>query len=153
MLSNLLGERLLLTLWVGSLLAIGYIAVPMAFAHLGDVILAGNYAGHLFSAVNLLGIGCGAILLISKIIIHGKQVTGFWRFWVVLIMLLLTLVFNFYLQPEIALVKQMIHLGDTSVVERFDLLHLVSKNLYIILSLLGLILVVSADKQSSEIGT
>jgi hypothetical protein len=45
MVSNLLGERLLLTLWVGSLFAIGYIAVPMAFATLDDVILAGQYIG------------------------------------------------------------------------------------------------------------
>jgi len=153
MISNLLGERLLLTLWVGSLLAIGYIAVPIAFANLGNVILAGNYAGHLFSAVNMLGLGCGTILLISKIAVYGKQILGFWRFWVVLIMLLLTLVFNFYLQPEIELVKQIIHLGDNSVVGRFDLLHSLSKDLYIVLSLLGLALVVSTDKPSSEIGT
>jgi hypothetical protein len=153
MLSNLLGERLLLTLWVGSLLAIGYIAVPMAFANLGDVVLAGNYAGHLFSAVNMLGLGCGTILLITKVAIYGKQVVGLWRFWLVLVMVLLTLVFNFYLQPEIQIVKNMIHLGDNSVVERFDLLHTVSKNLYIILSLLGLALVVSSDKKMSEIRT
>ena len=153
MIASLLGERLLLTLWVGSLLAIGYIAVPMAFANLGDVILAGNYAGQLFSAVNMLGLGCGTILLISKIVIHGKQVLGFWRFWVVFVMLLLTVIFNFYLQPEIALVKHVIHLGDNSLVDRFDLLHSVSKDLYIVLSLLGLALVVSSDKQSSEIRT
>lgn len=153
MLSNLLGERLLLTLWVGSLLAIGYIAVPMAFANLGDVTLAGDYAGHLFSAVNLLGLGCGSILLITKIVIYGKQTTGLWRFWVVLAMLILTLIFNFYLQPELEVVKQLIHMGDNSVVGRFDLLHSVSKNLYIILSLLGLALVVSSDKQSNEIRT
>jgi hypothetical protein len=153
MLSSLLGERLLLTLWVGSLLAIGYIAVPIAFANLGDVTLAGNYAGQLFSAVNFLGLGCGTILLITKIVIHGKQMLGFWRFWVVLVMVILTLIFNFYLQPELEVVKQLIHLGDTSAVDRFNLLHSVSKDLYIILSLLGLALVVSTDKQSSDIRT
>ena len=151
MLSSLLGERLLLTLWVGGLLAIGYIAVPMAFAHLGDVVLAGDYAGHLFFAVNMLGLGCGTILLITKIIIYGKQVTHLWRFWTIFIMVLLTVIFNFYLQPEIAIVKQIIHLGDNSVLGRFDLLHVVSKNLYIIISLLGLALVVSTDNQSNEI--
>lgn len=153
MLSNLLGERLLLTLWVGSLLAIGYIAVPMAFANLGDVVLAGNYAGHLFSAVNILGLGCGSILLITKMIVHGKQVIGLWRFWLVIVMVLLTLVFNFYLQPEIQIVKNIIHSGDDSVVGQFDLLHSVSKNLYIVLSLLGLALVVSTDKKTSEVRT
>lgn len=152
MLSSLLGERLLLTLWVGSLLAIGYIAVPMAFAHLGDVTLAGNYAGQLFFVVNILGLACGTVLLITKIVIYGKQARHFWRFWVVFIMVLLTLIFNFYLQPEIQVVKQIIHSGDNSVVQRFDLLHSVSRNLYIILSLLGLALVVSTDKQANEVG-
>jgi hypothetical protein len=41
MLSGYTGERLLLTLWVGSLLSIGYLAVPMAFANL-DVTIAGD---------------------------------------------------------------------------------------------------------------
>jgi len=150
MLSSLLGERLLLTLWVGSLLAIGYIAVPMAFANLGDVTLAGNYAGHLFSAVNMLGLGCGTILLITKIVIYGKQTAGLWRFWVVLAMVVLTLIFNFYLQPELEVVKHLMHMGDNSIVGRFDLLHSVSKNLYIIVSLLGLTLVVSSDRQPND---
>jgi len=150
MFSGLLGERLLLTLWVGSIFAIGYIAVPMAFVTLGDVTVAGNYAGKLFSVVNLLGLGCGTILLISKIVIYGKQVRYLWRFWTVLVMVLLTLIFSCYLQPEIAAVKELIHQGNNAVVERFDLLHVVSKNLYMLLSLLGLAIVVSADKQGYE---
>lgn len=152
MFSSLLSERLLLTLWVGSLFAIGYIAVPMAFVSLGDVTLAGNYAGDLFSTVNILGLGCGTILLISKIVIYGKQVLGYWRFWIMLVMVLLTLLFSFYLQPELAAVKHLIHLGDNSVVEQFDKLHAMSKNLYLLLSLLGLALVVSTDKQTSNVG-
>ena len=51
MLSGYTGERLLLTLWIGALWSIGYLAVPMAFANL-DVTIAGDYAGKLFSAVN-----------------------------------------------------------------------------------------------------
>jgi len=146
MMVNLLSERLLLTLWVGSLCAIGYIAVPMAFATLGDVTLAGNYAGKLFSAVNMLGIGCGFVLLISKSISIGKAVTTLWRFWVLVLMISLTLVFAFYLQPEIAAIKQLISAGDDAVLERFDLFHTLSKNLYMLLTVLGLALVVSTDK-------
>ena len=143
--ANLLSERLLLTLWVGSLCAIGYIAVPMAFATLGDVTLAGNYAGQLFSAVNMLGLGCGFVLLISKLISIGKAVTTLWRFWVLILMLSLTLVFAFYLQPEIAAIKQLISAGEDAVLERFDLFHTLSKNLYMLLTVLGLALVVSTD--------
>jgi len=146
MMANLLSERLLLTLWVGSLCAIGYIAVPMAFATLGDVTLAGNYAGKLFSAVNMLGLGCGLVLLISKVISIGKPVTTLWRFWVLVLMISLTLVFAFYLQPEIASIKQLISAGDDAILERFDLFHSLSKNLYMFVTVLGLALVVSTDK-------
>ncbi len=150
MMANLLSERLLLTLWVGSLCAIGYIAVPMAFATLGDITLAGNYAGKLFSAVNLLGLGCGSVLLISKIISRGNTVITLWRFWTLVLMLSLTVVFAFYLQPEIATLKQLISAGNNAVLERFDLFHTLSKNLYMLLTVLGLALVVSADKVEVE---
>ncbi len=149
MTANLVSERLLLTLWVGSLLAIGYLAVPMAFATLGDVTVAGNYAGKLFSAVNILGLGCGLVLLISKLIAYGKHALSFWRFWVLLLMIVLTLVFSCYLQPEIAEIKQLTSQGDDAILERFDLFHIISKNLYMVLSLLGLALVVSSDKMST----
>jgi len=143
---NLLSERLLLTLWVGSLCSIGYIAVPMAFATLGDVTLAGDYAGKLFSAVNMLGLGCGFVLLISKSISIGKAVTTLWRFWVLVLMIGLTLFFAFYLQPELAMIKQNIAAGDDLVLNRFDLFHTVSKNLYMLLTMLGLALIISSDK-------
>lgn len=150
MISSVLSERLLLTLWVGSLFAIGYIAVPMAFVTLGDVILAGNYAGALFSAVNLLGLGCGTILLISKIVIYGKQTYRIWRAWIIFIMVILTLIFSTYLQPEMTAMKHLIHLGNNSVVDRFESFHTVSQNIYMLLSLLGLALVISTDKKINE---
>lgn len=146
---NLFSERLLLTLWVGSLLAIAYLAVPMAFATLGDVGLAGNYAGKLFSTVNLLGLGCGAAMLVSKLISYGKKALSLWRFWVLLLMVIITLVFSYYLQPEIADIKQLMTQDDDAILDRFSLLHAVSKNLYMVLSLLGLALVISSDKVAS----
>jgi hypothetical protein len=146
--ASLASERLLLTLWVGSLCAIGYLAVPMAFATLNDVTLAGDYAGKLFSAVNYLGLAAGSVLIISKLIVHGKGVLNSWRFWVLLTMFTLTAVFVTYLQPEVALVKQQMH-DDTNLVEQFSLLHSISKNLYLFISLLGLALVVSSDKVES----
>ena len=44
----LAGDRILLTLWVGSLWAIGYIAAPTLFATLEDRALAGTLAGAMF---------------------------------------------------------------------------------------------------------
>ena len=148
----MIAERLLLTLWVGSLCAIGYIAVPVAFSMLGDITLAGNYAGKLFSVVNMLGLGCGTILLISKFISYGKSALSLWRCWILILMIILTAVFSFYLQPEIAMIKQLIATGDKTVLERFEFFHVVSKNLYLFVSLLGLALVVSTDKLENKNG-
>jgi len=148
--THFLSERLILTLWVGSLWAIGYIAVPMAFASIGDLTLAGNYAGKLFSTVNILGLGCGAVLLLTKLISFGKQVLKLWRFWLIVIMVLLTLVFSCYLQPEIAAIKQLVWQNDDKLLEQFAFLHTVSRNLYMVISLLGLALVISSDKLSGK---
>lgn len=143
---SLLSEQLLLTLWVGSLLAIGYIAVPMAFATLGDVSLAGNYAGKLFFTVNVLGLGCATALLLTKIIFFGKAVIGLWRFWVIVLMLSLALLFSFYLQPEIAVIKLLLSQGNNDLLERFDLFHSLSRNMYLVMTILGVVLVISSDK-------
>jgi len=149
MLSSYASEKLLLTLWIGGLWAIGYLAVPMAFASLGDVSLAGEYAGKLFSAINLLGLGCGLVLIIAKLIQYKKNVMQMWRFWILVLMVIMTLVFSFYLQPQIAELKQLDWQENQQLLEQFSLLHVISKNLYLILSLLGLTLVLSTDKQIS----
>lgn len=148
--SNLLGERLLLTLWVGSLWAIGYIAVPTAFVNLGDITLAGNYAGKLFSIVNILGIGCGSVLLLTKIVTFGQKAIALWRFWVIAAMLSATLIFSCYLQPEMNAIKQLSWQQNDVLLEQFAFLHVVSKNLYMVISLLGLALVLSTDKLSGS---
>ena len=57
------GEQLLVTLWVGSLWAIGYLAVPILFSTLDDRMLAGMLAGKMFTAVSFIGLGCGTALL------------------------------------------------------------------------------------------
>jgi len=149
MLSSYASEKLLLTLWIGGLWAIGYLAVPMAFASLGDVSLAGEYAGKLFFAINLLGLGCGLVLIVAKLIQYKKNVMQMWRFWILVLMVIMTLVFSFYLQPEIAELKQLDWQENQKLMDQFSLLHVISKNLYLMLSLLGLTLVLSTDKQIS----
>lgn len=152
MFSGLSGERLLLTLWVGSLLSIGYLAVPVAFTTLGDITLAGNYAGKLFSAVNLLGMGCAIVLLLSKLITKTKKALNLWRFWVILVMLILTLVFYFYLQPQMAHIKTLAWQSDEVLSAKFALFHSISRNLYLILTVLGLALVVTTDDFPAKTG-
>jgi membrane protease YdiL (CAAX protease family) len=149
MLSSYASEKLLLTLWIGGLWAIGYLAVPMAFASLGDVSLAGEYAGKLFFAINLLGLGCGSVLIIGKLIQYKKNVKQLWRFWILVLMVIMTLIFSFYLQPQMAELKQLDWQENQQLIDQFSLLHTISENLFLILSLLGLTLVLSTDKQIS----
>lgn len=143
------GERLFLTLWVGSLWAIGYLAVPLAFATLGATV-AGEYAATLFIAVHIIGLVSGSLLLVSKIVTDRSAVSHSWRFWILCMMLLISVFFSFYLHPEMAEV-QLINdwRDDNLLVQRFDGLHLLGQNLYLMLSVLGLLLVLTADKKSA----
>ena len=57
-------------LWWGSLTAVGFIAVPLLFAHLPSPQLAGQMAARLFTAQSWLSLACGLILLLSA---RGKE--------------------------------------------------------------------------------
>ena len=141
-----LSERLLLTLWVGCLWAIGYLAVPMAFINLNDVPLAADYAGQLFFAVNVLGIGCALVLIVSKLIQYKTKALQSWRFFVLMLMFLLSVSFIAYLLPETNQIRQLDWRSDQALIDQFDWLHSLSENAYLMLSLLGLALILSTDK-------
>ncbi|MGE4376794.1 MAG: DUF4149 domain-containing protein [Burkholderiaceae bacterium] len=51
-------------LWWGSLTAIGFMAVPLLFAHLPTPAMAGNMAAQLFHAQSWVSVGCAMVLLI-----------------------------------------------------------------------------------------
>ena len=121
MTAGLVGERLLLTLWVGSLWAIGYIAVPLAFVHLDDNVVAGAFAGRLFILVDYVGLACGSALLVRYAIL-GQHMMTLWRFWVTLTMLLMVAFLHFYCQGEMADIKQLDWREDAVLSAQFDLL-------------------------------
>ena len=50
-------------LWWGSLTTIGFMAVPLLFAHLPTPAMAGQMAAHLFTAQTWMSVACGAVLL------------------------------------------------------------------------------------------
>lgn len=142
--AGLVGERLLLTLWVGSLWAIGYISVPLTFIHFDDNVVAGAFAGRLFTVVNYVGLACGTALLVRYAML-GQHVTALWRLWVTLTMLLLVVFLHFYLQAEMADIKVLDWRDDKVLSERFDVLHQLSTGIYMVLSVLGLALVATQD--------
>ena len=56
---------LVAALWWGSASAIGFLAVPLLFAHASSPALAGGLAAHLFRGETWVGIVCGLLLLAS----------------------------------------------------------------------------------------
>src|SRR5574343_1549155 len=79
-----------ITLWVGGLWAVGYIAAPVLFASLGDRQLAGVVAGKLFALIGWIGLGCAAYLLLFTLARGGARFFRSAIFWLVLLMGLLT---------------------------------------------------------------
>ncbi len=144
------GERLLLTLWVGSLWALGYVAVPAAFATL-DTPVAAEFAALLFFVVNVIGQISGSLLIISKLFTERLQAGRNWRFWILCVMLIITLAFSFYINPQMAEIKAVDGWrGNAALFEDFDSLHTLSENLFLLLSVLGLMLVLTTDKRFSR---
>ena len=136
-----IGERLLLTLWVGALWAIGYLAVPTLFALLDDRILAGMLAGRMFTLVSVLGLFCGGVLLLGSILRQGQSALRTMRVWLLVAMLLLAAVGEFGLQPMMAQLKAQGLAEGSAQAAQFVRLHGVASVLYLINSLCGLLLV------------
>jgi len=109
---------LLITLWAGSLWAIGYVAAPTLFATLFDRVLAGTAAGYLLRSEAWLSMAVGLILLgliaLSKDVTQGRR------------------------KLLLAIVVSML-VGDGA---RFGMLHGMSMVFYLIQSLLAGVLVI-----------
>jgi len=131
-------ERLLLTVWVGALWAVGYLAVPTLFTVLDDRMLAGMLAGRMFTAVSLLGLFCGGLLLIGswwrqrRLELHGG---------ILLAMLVLVAAGEFWVQPLMAALKAEGLSAGSATAVKFARLHGLASILYLLNSVLGLILV------------
>lgn len=138
------GEQLLQTLWVGGLFAVGYLAVPVLFHSLDDRRLAGEIAGHMFSAMSIVGFVCGGALLLSALI----AARGGWlrarRVQLLLVMLTLLAVGFFVLQPMMQELKLTGLLAGSEAASQFGRLHGISSILYLLNSLLGIYLVMQA---------
>ncbi|PIT77603.1 DUF4149 domain-containing protein [Limnohabitans sp. B9-3] len=55
----------LAALWWGSLVAVGFVVVPLLFVHLETPVIAGRMAAKLFTAQSWLSVACGLLLLLA----------------------------------------------------------------------------------------
>jgi Domain of unknown function (DUF4149) len=137
------------TLWVGGLWAIGYLAAPVLFSSLDDKMLAGRLAGKMFAIMAWIGIGCGAYLLWHRLIRAGAGALKQAFFWAAAAMLGLTLAGHFGITPIMEALKQQAlpkAVMESIFRDRFAIWHGISSILYLIQSLLGLVLLLAPAK-------
>jgi hypothetical protein len=142
-----------LTLWVGGLWMIGYIAVPTLFYAQPDRQLAGVLAGKMFETLGYVGIVCGLYLLLHRWLAVGKQISHDVSAWLVILMLSITLVTLFYIQPLMAGMKQQalpLDVMQSAFAPQFKIWHGISSILYLIESLIGAWLVMRSFSDTSK---
>lgn len=139
---------LAVTLWVGSLWSVGFLAVPVLFHALPDRMLAGMLAGKMFTLVAYVGIASGCIVLVLQAVESGRAALRQPVFLIAAGMLL-ALAGEFGLQPEMANLKALAAPGDvmhSAFAARFQALHHIATGLYAAQSLLGIALVLNAKR-------
>ncbi|MCW8917572.1 MAG: DUF4149 domain-containing protein [Gammaproteobacteria bacterium] len=133
------GERLLLSLWVGAIWSIGYLAVPTLFLSLEDRAVAGMVAGKLLTGVSLIGLGCGSALL-SMFWMQCKKPLQEWRVQLLLLMLLLVVLGEFALQPQMAALKAAGLVEGSGAAARFGVIHGLAAIFYLASAIIGVVL-------------
>ena len=140
---------ILTTAWVGGLWAIGYLAAPVLFNHTEDKQFAGMLAGHLFSWIAYVGLLSSLYLLVYFSMQFGFGIFKQAIFWVVMLMLLLTLAGEFGIQPVIAELKMQALPADVMhslFADRFKTWHGLASIAYLAESLLGIILILKIKR-------
>lgn len=136
-------ETVLQTLWIGGLWVIGYVVTPILFASLDERRLAGELAGHMFTAINYIGLGCGTLLLAFALLKSSASFLKDRRIIAIFLMLILISVSAFVLQPMMQELKLGGIVSGSEAAAQFGQLHGVSSVLYLLTSLLGLFLLLS----------
>jgi hypothetical protein len=134
--------------WVGGLWAIGYIAAPVLFLSLPDKALAGMLAGKLFAVTAYMGMSCAVYLLGLSYARLGKPVLSQRTFWIIVLMLLLTLLGQFGIQPLLAELKVLalpLYVMDSAYAHRFSFWHGAASIIYLLQSLLGAALLLKGE--------
>jgi hypothetical protein len=133
-----------LTLWIGGLWVIGYLVAPTLFYTLADRALAGSLAGKLFTLIAYAGIGSAIYVMLFRVTRFGGACFKQGIFWIVMVMLLLTLAAEFGVQPILAGLKHQAlpkEVVESVFRDRFAAWHGVASVLYVIQSVLGVLLV------------
>ena len=135
--------------WVGGMWTTGYLVTPVLFQTLEDRQLAGLLAGKLFALSSDVGIICALYLLLYYFIGGGQRALRYRVVWVVAIMLLLTLIGLFGIQPMMANLKMQAlpaEVMHSAFAEQFRMWHGVASIIYLVQSLLGILLILKVNE-------
>jgi len=139
---------IIITLWVGALWAIGYLAAPTLFYSLQENRqLAGMLAGNMFGFVAYVGMASAFYLLVHRLARFGTPALKQGFFWATLLMLLLVMAGHFGVQPILASLKAQAMPADVMqsvFADRFKTWHGIASIAYLVESLLGLVLVLKS---------
>jgi len=135
------------SLWVGSLITVGYLVAPTLFATLTDRQVAGMVAGAIFKAEAYISLVlCVGLLVLANLLVsRGLQTYRAIR-WILLAMLICAAAGSFVLMPwmeslrEEALLQGM-PVRYSPLAGLFSTLHGVSSAIFLLQSLLGIYLV------------
>lgn len=138
--------RLLIVIWVGSALTIGYVVAPTLFTML-EPSTAGNIAARLFRIEAFVAVACGILSLALGNMLVRRGATGYRRLrWLVAGMLVCVLMGYFALQPFMDALREAartagLDLAHSPYAARFGLLHGIAMLFYVAETLIGLALV------------
>ncbi len=138
-------QAVAVAVWVGSLWAIGLMAAPTLFNALGDKTLAAQLSARLLSYVGFLGLACGVYLLLFRLVRFGGSALRHAFFWVTLLLVGLTLLGQFWVQPLLHALhgEEAVHrVAEAILRDRSASWHGVPSVLYLAQSALALLLVV-----------
>ncbi|WP_251365305.1 DUF4149 domain-containing protein [Polynucleobacter sp. MWH-P3-07-1] len=139
-------------LWVGSMLAAGYLVAPALFTILTDHQVAGMIAGDIFRIEAYLSfVVCLVLLVMANRFVKQGQLQYQSMRWLLLAMLMCSLIGSVVLLPWMSALRDQTLLEGMPVMQSpaatmFGRLHGVSSIVYLIQSLLGIKLVWDAAK-------
>lgn len=134
------------SLWLGSLVTIGYLVAPVLFATLSDTRIAGMIAGRLFRIEGAISLVLGVALIVFANLLVKRGLTRYKQVrWYLLMMLVSAATVSFVLQPMMNAMRdeaasQGVSVMLSSLGASFGMLHGISSVLYLVQTLSGLIL-------------
>ena len=136
----------ILTLWVGSIITVGYLVAPTLFATLSDRQVAGMVAGSLFRLEGTISMVLSVALIVFANLLVKRGLDRYKNIrWYLLAMLLCAAATAFILQPMMnSLREEALSHGFpvmlSPLAAQFGQLHGISSALYLVQSLIGLVL-------------